>query len=219
MDLENFPTNEVAKDMLTMVSPIYDESYVGKWIFEVMSIYLGQAKETITSMEYQAFVDRATWALMYHEIMHGLEVREDLTYEERRKIIKRKIASEMRCTPYYLGKAIAEGYDQIIRVYDVNDEGKVFSNNSIFEVEFAGATSEFHTILESINELKQSQTEYNVTIVYPTERTTIGVGCIVKELRKRRSNYTVEEVEVIDWYVDENDDNLLDEYGHMLFAE
>lgn len=37
MDLENFPTRESAKDMLSMVSPIYDRSYVGKWIFQVMA--------------------------------------------------------------------------------------------------------------------------------------------------------------------------------------
>ena len=30
MDLENFPTRETAKDMLSMISPIYDRSYVGK---------------------------------------------------------------------------------------------------------------------------------------------------------------------------------------------
>lgn len=29
MDLENFPTRETAKDMLSMISPIYDRSYVG----------------------------------------------------------------------------------------------------------------------------------------------------------------------------------------------
>ena len=34
-DLENFPTRELARDMMGMISPIYDNSYVGKWIFEV----------------------------------------------------------------------------------------------------------------------------------------------------------------------------------------
>lgn len=36
-DLENFPTRELARDMMGRISPIYDNSYVGKWIFEVMS--------------------------------------------------------------------------------------------------------------------------------------------------------------------------------------
>jgi hypothetical protein len=219
MDLENFPTNEVAKDMLTMVSPIYDESYVGKWIFEVMSVYLGLAKDTIRSLEYESFVERATWTLMYHEIMYGLDVREDLTYEERRKIIRRKIAREMRSTPYYIEHAIADEFDQIIHVYDVNDEGKTFPHNSIFEVEFSGADKNYYEVLERINEMKQSQTTYEVSIVYPEETVSIGVACVVKEVKKRSSSYTVETVDDIDWYTDENGDVLLDEGGHMLFAE
>lgn len=32
-DLENFPTRELAKDMMSMISPIYDNSYVGKMDF------------------------------------------------------------------------------------------------------------------------------------------------------------------------------------------
>lgn len=46
-DLENFPTRELARDMMGMISPIYDNSYVGKWIFEVMSVPLSLAQDTI----------------------------------------------------------------------------------------------------------------------------------------------------------------------------
>ena len=35
-DIEHFPTNPTALRMLSRISPIYDRSYVGKWIFEVM---------------------------------------------------------------------------------------------------------------------------------------------------------------------------------------
>ena len=44
MDLENFPTRETAKDMLSMISPIYDRSYVGKWIFQVMAASMELAR-------------------------------------------------------------------------------------------------------------------------------------------------------------------------------
>ena len=38
-DLERFPTSESAKKMLSFVSDgFYDESYVGKWIFQVLSL-------------------------------------------------------------------------------------------------------------------------------------------------------------------------------------
>ena len=51
-DLENFPTRELARDMMGMISPIYDNSYVGKWIFEVMSVPLSLAQDTINELRY-----------------------------------------------------------------------------------------------------------------------------------------------------------------------
>ena len=41
VDLEHFPTNEVAQRLLTYVTRgWYDKSYVGKWIYEVIGLEL-----------------------------------------------------------------------------------------------------------------------------------------------------------------------------------
>ena len=40
-DIEHFPTNPTALRMMSRISPIYDRSYVGKWIFEVMGADMG----------------------------------------------------------------------------------------------------------------------------------------------------------------------------------
>ena len=42
IDLEHFPTNETALRMMERISPIYDRSYVGKWIFEIMGMEMGE---------------------------------------------------------------------------------------------------------------------------------------------------------------------------------
>ena len=47
-DLENFPTSESAKKMLSYVSDgFYDESYVGKWLFQVMGAEYDKALEIV----------------------------------------------------------------------------------------------------------------------------------------------------------------------------
>ena len=83
-DLENFPTRELARDMMGMISPIYDNSYVGKWIFEVMSVPLSLAQDTINELREQAFPETATWSLSYWEQSYGLPTNEALSIEERR---------------------------------------------------------------------------------------------------------------------------------------
>lgn len=75
-DLENFPTRELARDMMGMISPIYDNSYVGKWIFEVMSVPLSLAQDTINELREQAFPETATWSLPYWEQSYGLPTNE-----------------------------------------------------------------------------------------------------------------------------------------------
>ena len=34
-DIERFPESESTKQMMSRISPIYENSYVGKWLFEV----------------------------------------------------------------------------------------------------------------------------------------------------------------------------------------
>ena len=90
MDLENFPTRETAKDMLSMISPIYDRSYVGKWIFQVMAASMELARETVEDMKNQAFPETATWSLPWWEERYGITGNEGKSLEERRRPIVQK---------------------------------------------------------------------------------------------------------------------------------
>lgn len=65
MNLEQFPTSETAKKMLGYITGngFYDNSYVGKWIFQVMGEEVGDARAIIDELPLQAFVETATWGL------------------------------------------------------------------------------------------------------------------------------------------------------------
>lgn len=91
-DLENFPTRESAKRMMTRISPIYDNSYVLKWIFEVMGIEIDLARIKYDELRLQAFPETATWGLIYWEQQYGISVNELLDIETRRN----NIISRMR---------------------------------------------------------------------------------------------------------------------------
>ena len=52
-DLENFPVSESAKNMIVSVSDgFYDNSYVGKWLYEVM----GQEYDTATVSQGNRYI-------------------------------------------------------------------------------------------------------------------------------------------------------------------
>lgn len=166
-DIENFPTSECAKKMLSFVSDgFYDESYVGKWIFEVMGIEYDKALEIVKDLPAQFFPETATWGLMYHEIKWGLPVRLNMSYDERRRLIYQKRDYRAPMTPYRMEKYLENATGFEVHIADAGDMGEygfVPTHPNVFKAYFLGEgtlnTALVHGIL---NRIKQSHTEYTV---------------------------------------------------------
>ena len=59
--LENFPTSESAKRQLGYVTAgFYDNSYVGKWIFQVIGQEYDDARKIMQELPAQMFPETAT---------------------------------------------------------------------------------------------------------------------------------------------------------------
>ena len=169
-DLENFPTSESARKMLSYVSDgFYDKSYVGKWLFQVMGIEYDKVQEIVESLPYQFFPETATWGLKYHEIKWGLPVRSNLSYEERRRLIYQKRDYRAPMTPYRMEKYLADVTGFKVCVADISDPGNygyVASHPNVFKVYFIGKETE--EALDSkfarmmLNKIKQSHTTYAI---------------------------------------------------------
>lgn len=166
-DLENFPVSESAKNMIASVSDgFYDNSYVGKWLYEVMGQEYDTAREIAEDILNQLFPETATWGLMYHEIKWGLPVRENLPYEERRQLIYRKRDYRAPMTPYRMEGYLktATGFD--VRIADINDPGDygfVAPHPNVFKTYFMGeGTLASKRARSMLNELKQSHTMFTM---------------------------------------------------------
>lgn len=171
-DLENFPTSNSARKMLSYVSDgFYDESYVGKWIFQVMGLEYDRALEMVEDLPAQFFPETATWGLMHHEIKWGLPVRENLSYEERRKRIYQKRDYRAPMTPYRMEKGLEDATGFEVHIADIHDPGEYeFSTQhpNVFKAYFLGeGTLDSKKVFETLNRLKQSHTTY--TVNYRTE--------------------------------------------------
>lgn len=97
IDLERFPTNETALRMMERVSPIYQKSYVGKWIFEVMGMEMGEARAYFEELRQQPFPERTTWAIEYWERRYAITPKPTDDLETRRLniIMKRGVRLPM----------------------------------------------------------------------------------------------------------------------------
>jgi hypothetical protein len=166
-DLENFPKSESAKKMLSTVSDgFYDTSYVGKWLFEVMGQEYDTVNELMEDLPNQMFPETATWGLMYHEMKWGLPVRNDLDYEERRKLIFQRRDYRAPMTPYRMETYLNNSMDFEFHVLDVHDPGEynfALEHPNIFKVIAIGeGTLDMKSLREKLDALKQSHTLYRV---------------------------------------------------------
>ncbi len=64
-DIDNFPTRTTAKRMLSRITGIYEKSYVGKWIFEVMGAEIDPALERFEELKLQTSQCSSTWGFKF----------------------------------------------------------------------------------------------------------------------------------------------------------
>ena len=186
-NLESFPTSESANKMLSYVSDgFYDNSYVGRWLFQAMGIEYDAALEIVSDLPYQFFPETATWGLTYHEIKWGLPVRENLSYEERRRLICQKRDYRAPITPYRMEKYLNDATGFKVRIADAEDPGEygyVAQHPNVFKAYFLGeGTLNVQTVRTMLNDLKQSHTSYTIN-----DRTEIELDCrTLEEIRLRK---------------------------------
>lgn len=172
MNLEQFPESGSAKRMLSYVTKgWYDNSYVGKWLYEVMGQEIDLSGSYLQELPEQFFVETATWGLSYHEKKYGLDVRTDLSDETRRMLIKEKRDSKYPMTPYRMEEILHERFQAEVHVYDVNDPGRFsFSHPNIIVIRLVQSGGEdmvpIGAVKKQVDKMKLSHTVYDFFYEY-----------------------------------------------------
>ena len=150
--------------MLSYVSDgFYDNSYVGKWLYQVMGQEYDTAFDMVGSLSDQLFPETATWGLMFHEIKWGLPVKNDIDAEERRKLIYQKRDIKKPMTPYQMEKMIENNYDckaYINDIHDIGSDGYTPDHPNVFRalIETDGEKLDTDEVKKKIKNIKQSHT-------------------------------------------------------------
>ena len=165
MDLENFPTSETAKEMLSYVSAeFYAKSYVAKWLYQVMGLEWDEVWAIVESLAEQAFPETATWGLMYHEIKYGLPISENMTYEERRRAIYLRRDVRRPMNPYGMEQLIYSITGCTAEVRDSNDDGSIPANTFTIAIHAGDDPVDLAMVFKKINQVKQSHVTYSIRV-------------------------------------------------------
>lgn len=166
-DIEKFPTSEEAKLMMSYITGNgwYDKSYVGKWIFQVMGIEMDKAEAIAEDLINQAFPETATWGLRYHEQKYGLPIREDMSYEERRKIIMEHRDLKAPMTPWRMEQIIGQILGVKTHVTDIMEDPSLPHPN-VFRINLDenGTEVDMAKAIDKIRKIKQSHTDFHLYV-------------------------------------------------------
>lgn len=156
-DLENFPTSTTALQMMLRISPIYEYSYVGKWIFQIMGMEMDEARAYFEELRLQAFPETATWGLVYWEERYGIPTDETLGIEKRRHGVLIRRGKKSPMNPARIEKIIGDMCGREVRVTE-NIAPYTFSV-SILEGE---TTVDYGDILAQLRKIKPAHLSFNV---------------------------------------------------------
>lgn len=100
-------TNEKAQEIIDYVSPIYGESYVALWIYQVMGIILGEIYDIAAQLRSETSPATADLLLEYWERHYGVAIDSSLPKEQRQARLAAVTSARGPCNPAKLEAAVS----------------------------------------------------------------------------------------------------------------
>lgn len=211
---EDIITSAAADRMLDKTTPIYDDSYVGLWLFEAIGREYDGIWEVVDTLPDQLFPDTATWSLVLWERRYGITPAEGATLEERRSAV---IASWRR-TVHSHDRIESWLSEQTGGTASITDYIDAFTFAIEIDCYLGLAAMDLGKAIRYINRRKPSHMSYR--LFFKSQRSLAlysGLALYAME----EGTYTVKGVDAADgrWYMDEYGEMLLDESGMILMME
>lgn len=100
-------TDEMAKEIIDWVPPVYGDSYVGLWTFQAIGTLIGEIRSICESLMFETSPATATLLLDQWEDQYSLPRDGSLTIEQRRSRLIQKRLTRGPCNPTTLAMAVS----------------------------------------------------------------------------------------------------------------
>lgn len=210
-DIDNFPSSESATRMISRVSPIYANAYVGKWLFEVMGSEWDEARQLIESLRMQCYAEQCTWGMRYWEERYGIDVDETKDLEERRAAVLRKRTRQNAMAPASL-ESVLEALTG--RDVAIDEEYSLYK----FCISFGEGKQviDYKAVIERVDTSKPSHLEYSFKLPRTIDSKLYFASGMHEDKTITLTQYSAQGVTNLTWLVDENSDTLTDEKDNIL---
>lgn len=158
-DLERFPENRVSRRMISRVSPIYERSYVAKWLYEVMGREVDDAEIRFSELREQANPETATWALRYWEQRYGIETNENRSLAARRADIIARRGARAPMNPARVEAILSAMTGRAVHV-----EENVAPYTIRVDIEAGGEPLDYSAVVDRLKRIKPSHIAFQLFV-------------------------------------------------------
>lgn len=149
--------SDYAQKAVDQVSSIYGNAYYVLWLFQVIGIEFDYIESFVQDLQdNQLFPETATWALKYYEKSCGIEVNEELSYEERRA----RIMLKNSIVP--INPARMEFVVKTLTGRDVHIIERIAPNTFEIDIENGASEADIDRIYEIMNQIKQAHMIFKI---------------------------------------------------------
>lgn len=141
---------------LRRVSPIYEDSRFIREFYNGVGAKIDLLREYFKTLREQSFIETVDWAIAYQEMKYSLDIRPDLTLEERRARLGIKARRHFPINPAVLEKALYDNFGLETYLYE-KDAGyiKMYMNYATPDsyansVQWLLREKPAHLVLESV---------------------------------------------------------------------
>lgn len=209
-NIEEFPTSPSAQQMIGRVSPIYRNSYVGKWLFQVMGLEMDEARALVESLRDQCYLEKCTWGMRYWEERYGIEVDETKDLEGRRATVAAKRRKREALTPATLEALLESLTGRNVDILEDNSKCRftVLIHDGETQVDCAA-------LMKRLDAIKPSHLAYSIKLLRKKTLTHF-LGTAVREGRRTSIGCAIPSDQDAGYLADENGSILTDEAGRVL---
>lgn len=156
---EDILQSAAGQRMIETVTPIYDNSYVGLWMFEAMGREWDAFLGVVEDLKTELVPETATWMLELWERRYGITPPSTATIEQRRQEIARMRMKPMPMTPYRLEQYIEAATGRKATVTENVDD---YTFSISITSGHGDDTLDYHTIKKYIDSHKPSHMAYEL---------------------------------------------------------
>lgn len=177
--------SRTGRRMIEWVSPIYDDSYVGLWMFEAIGREYDKLWDIVDTLPDQLFPQTVTWAIELWERRYGITPAPGQDLASRRAAILFRQNMHPPMSPYRLETLIADmtGYPCYVEDWIAP---------YTFGIKFTASTKELlNAVIREINRLKPSHLSYDVENFFWNHHTVNVCAALPTMLIKHKARITV----------------------------